>query len=263
MCPCVRADSSGKTQFACGDCINGVVAFGQEVLTAAVTNISGQKTPGVYGDMFPGGIFLTVSGDKKLGAGDRITLLGGTSRYSELCELAATKTTAITASGDTSLVVEHTRRFPGNGKKIMYALVGTNIIQYATREDNNLIGIPSTGSFALPAGIPAGTKVTSMVYKTRYHPETLYDVRSDQSVFSVPIDVTVTEDSYLWFLNSAILPTGKFTIAYDAHPVYIVDSLSHEHRKQFFTIDDESVVSSLPVSAICRKDIINRISGTK
>jgi hypothetical protein len=263
MCPCVRADSSGKTQFACGECVNGVVEFARETLTAAVTNISSQKAAGAFGDMFPGGIFVTVSGDKRLGAGDRITLLAGSSRYSELCELASTKTKVITGAGDTELAVDHTRRFPGNGVKIMYAKVGEHIIQYATCEDNKLVGVPSTGTFSLPAGIPVGTAVTAMVYKTRYHPEVLYDVRTDTNVFSIPEDVEATQDSYIWFKHSFAMPTGKFTIAYDAHPVYIVDSLSHEHRKQLFELDGEAVMSSLPVAAVCRRDIINRLSGTK
>lgn len=261
MCPCVRADStSGRPSFNCGECYNGNRYVDRQEILAAVTNITGQRNAQVFGDLAVGGLYVTVSGVHRLGINDRITMLDQTARYAELCELPSVKTKSPAAIGDTTLVVEHTRKFPTPSITTGYVTVVVNgqTIRYTGKTVNSLTGIPASGLGSITASIASNSTVQVAEYVLRYSPLTLHDARTEDTELRVLTDFEFVEGRRVRFYPNKI--QSKFTILYEARPVYLVDQLAHEYRDQRAKLGLENpILDRFPVAAVLRKDFINRV----
>lgn len=259
MCPCVRADdTSGRPSFNCGDCYNGNLYIDRVELLAAVTNISGQRNAQVFGDLAMGGIFVTVPGAYRLGIQDRITLLGQTARYSELCQVGTTKVKQAALAGDTTLVVEHTRRFPTPRVGWVQVQIGSQVIRYSGKTAASLTGIPATGIGAITAPVALNATVQMMEYMLRYEPLSVIDARTEDLELQSRVDFELVDKRRIRFMAGRA--QAKFTLLYESRPVYLVDSLSHELRDQF---QKQAVrgpqLQRLPLAAVCRKDVLNQV----
>lgn len=261
LCPCVRADATdGTPSFNCGLCYNGNQYIDRLVLKAAITNISGQRNAQVFGELAVGGIFITVTGENRLGINDRITLLNQTMRYTELCEPPATKTKLDAPPGSIAITVDNTRKFPTPIANYCVVQIGTQLIRYTGKTATQLTGIPTSGKGAITADIPVGTSVQLMEWLLRYPPVTVFDARTQATALVEGTDFDIVDDRRIRLLTTAPLP--RFTILYDAQPVYLVDSLSHEFRDQLLKLGQpggQETLARLPVAAVGRRDFINRL----
>jgi hypothetical protein len=264
MCPCVRADTnSGTPSFNCGECYNGNRYIDREEILGAVTNISGQRNAQIFGDLAVGGVYVTVSGQNRLGLNDRITMLDQTARYAEMCELAVSKTKAPANPGDTSLTMEHTRKFPTPVSGAVTVVIGNQTIRYSGKTVTSLTGIPSVGNGSIQAPIASNTEVRLNEYLTRYSPTKIYDART-QTPQGVQLELHRDEDFELVegrrirFFPGKLVP--RFTILYESRPVYLVDQLPHEYRDQRLTLGvSQATLGRFPVAAVLRKDPIMRV----
>lgn len=260
ICPCVRADTAGRTTFNCGDCYNGSFFLTPETILAVVTNITGQRNAAIYGEIAQGGIFLTARGDHRIAINDRVTLKDSTARYSEqIKQLPACKVNALFTLGATSITTDHTRSFPVNGSDVMSAAIGGVAFTYTGKTDTSLTGIPSTGAGSIMIAPPIGTVITAQCFKLRYLPLQFYDLRTTGTSYVFGVDYEQLNAGIIHFLSPGAAPAAAFTCLYDSYPVYLVDSLSHEYRDQLlhlgYVIPD---LARLPVAAVCRKDFQNR-----
>lgn len=262
LCPCVRADQAGRTIFACGMCNNGNLYLPPTSITAVITNIAGQRNAAIYGEIASGGIFVTTYGANRLGINDRIVLTTSTTRYAEMGRFPSAKVKT-TAAGSTTLTLDHTRKFPQDGTTVMYARIGTTqVISYTGTTPTTLTGIPVSGPYSLTGSEGVGTAVTAMSYQLRFNPLVLEDARTDSAVLVEGTDFTRTSH-FLQFTSPTALPTGSFTVLYEAYPVYIIDSLSHEYRDQMARLGYTAPqLSRLPVAAVARKDVWNTAGGS-
>jgi hypothetical protein len=271
LCPCVRADAkSGTPQFNCGLCYNGNRYIDPINLTGAVTNITGQRNAQAFGDLFLGGISLTVPGDYRLGVNDRITLLQQTARYAELVEIPSVALKVDAAVGASQLLVDNTRRFPvpAAGSSIT-VLVAGQTLTYTGKTATTLTGIPEIGTGSIATLIPAivggnATMVSLLEYTLRYQPIQIFSALTESTLPLIDaIDYTIVDRRIKITASSvpARWPDGtiRFTVLYDSRPVYLVDSLAHEFRDQRLNLFDAGQLQRLPVQAVCRKDFVNRV----
>lgn len=255
MCPCVRADTtSGRPSFNCGDCYQGQVYIDRQEIIAAVMNITGQRNAQIFGDLAVGGLYMTTSGQNRIGINDRITLLDQTARFAELCELPTVKTKAPAAIGDTTLTLEHTRKFPTPKVGFVTVVVNGQTIRYTGKTVNTITGIPSLGTGAITAPIPSNSTAQLLEYPLRYSPLTVYDARNESTELKYLEDFELIDGRRVRFKTAQADP--RFTILYESRPVYLVDSLSHEFRDQRHTFGlPEPMLARLPVAAVLRKDV--------
>lgn len=265
MCPCVRADAtSGRPTFNCGECYNGNLYIDRVELLGAVTNITGQRNAQVFGDLALGGIFVTVPGAYRLGVQDRITLLDQTSRYNELGTVGVTKVRQGAAIGASTVVVEHTRKFPTPKVGWVQVKVGNQTIRYTGKTASSLTGIPTSGPGSITAAINPNDVVQMAEYMLRYDPIKIFDLRKrdgDDATSDKLVEWTdyeVVDKRRIRFKPGKEVET--FTVMYDSRPVYIVDTLSHEFRDQIARLAVPTPsLQRLPVAAVCRKDTLNRV----
>jgi hypothetical protein len=264
MCPCVRADAtSGTPSFNCGECYNGNRYIDREEIIGAVTNISGQRNAQVFGDLAVGGVYVTVSGQHRLGLNDRITMLDQTARYAEMCELPISRMRLPANPGDTTLAVEHTRRFPTPVSAPVTVLIGGQRIRYTGKTVNTLTGVPTSGLGAITAPIATSDEVRLVEYMTRYAPTKIYDART-QDAQGVQWEMHEGEDfeavdgRRIRLLTEELVT--RFTILYESRPVYLVDQMPHDYRDQRLRLGlPQDTLGRFPVAAILRKDFINRV----
>jgi len=260
MCPCVRADAtSGRPGFNCGDCYNGNLFVDPKEILATITNITGQRNAQVYGDLAVGGIYITVSGEHRLGINDRITMVDQTARYAEMVDFPVIKTKASAAPGATSLLLEHTRKLPTPkaGSFVTVAVAGQTL-RYTGKTVNTLTGIPATGTGAITTTIAANSDLQPLEYNLRYAPIQVFDARTDSGVLRQYTDFDLVERTRIRF--KAATPPAKFTILYDSRPVYLVDQMAHEYRDQLLKLGvPQETFARFPVAAVCRKDFLNRV----
>lgn len=266
MCPCVRADQSGRPSFNCGECYNGNRYIDRQEILAAVTNISGQRNAQVFGDLAVGGLYMTVSGQHRLGINDRITMLDQTARYAELCEVATTKTKAPAAAGDTTLTVEHTRKFPTPTNGSVSVLIDGQTIRYTGKTVTTLTGIPASGVGAITAPIVSNTTVQLLEFRLRYAPLKIYDARYQDSTTGEQYELHEGEDfEVIDGRRIRFYPAEaqtRFTVLYESRPVYLVDQLSHEYRDQRLRLGvPVETLGRFPVAAVLRKDFYNQAQG--
>lgn len=265
MCPCVRADATtGRPTFNCGECYNGNLYIDRVELLGAVTNITGQRNAQVFGDLALGGLFLTVPGAYRLGVQDRITLLGQTARYNELGTVGVTTVREAAAVGATSIVVEHTRKFPTPKVGWVQVSVGGQTIRYTGKTASSLTGVPASGVGAITAPIAPNTPLSMAEYMLRYEPIEVFDLRKREGDNAVSEKLVGRQDYEIVDKRRIRFMPGQtvenFTVMYESRPVYLVDSLSHEFRDQ---IARQAVrtptLQRLPVAAVLRKDVLNRV----
>lgn len=258
MCPCVRADeTSGKPSFNCGECYNGNRYIDRQEILAAVTNITGQRNAQVFGDLAMGGVYVTVSGEHRLGINDRITMLDQTARYAELCVLPSVKTKAEALAGATTLTLEHTRKFPTPKMAPVSVLVNGQLLTYSGKTVNQLTGIPASGDGAITETIPVNSTVQVAEYNLRYTPTLVYDARTSSAELKQNEDFELMEGNRIRFLPGRT--QSSFTILYESRPVYLVDNLAHEFRDQRLKLGmPQETLGRFPVAAILRKDFLNR-----
>jgi hypothetical protein len=263
MCPCVRADStSGRPSFNCGECYNGNRYIDRQEILAAVTNISGQRNAQVFGDLAVGGLYMTVSGQHRLGINDRITMLDQTARYAEMCEIPTTKTKAIASVGATSLTVEHTRKFPTPSGSAVTVKVAGQTLRYTGKTATTLTGIPASGDGSITAQIASNTDVQLLEYRLRYAPLKVYDTRYQDSAgaqfeLHEGTDFEIIEGRRIRFYPDQA--QSRFTILYESRPVYLVDQLPHEYRDQRLKLGvPVEMLGRFPVAATLRKDFLNQ-----
>lgn len=259
MCPCVRADAtSGRPSFNCGECYNGNRYIDRQEILAAVTNISGQRNAQVFGDLAVGGLYMTVSGQHRLGINDRITMLDQTARYAEMCEIPNVKTKAIANVGATSITVEHTRKFPTPTNGAVTVLVNGQTLRYTGKTVSTLTGIPATGTGSITAEIASNSTVQLLEYSLRYAPLKIYDARTETAELREGTDFEVVDGRRVRFYPASA--QTKFTILYESRPVYLVDQLSHEYRDQRLKLGvPQETLGRFPVAAVLRKDFLNRV----
>lgn len=259
MCPCVRADeTSGTPKFNCGECYNGNRYVDPQEIKVAVTNISGQRNATVFGDLALGGIYLTAPGEYRLGQNDRITLLNSTARYAELCQIPTTKLKADVAPGETSLLVEHTRRFPtpSAGSFVTIQAAGQTL-RYAGKTATTLTGIPVAGPGAITSSLTANAVITMLEWKLRYEPLSVLDARTEDTELVRGVDYNLV-DQRIRFEPAKLQTT--FTVLYESRPVYLVDSIPHEFRDQIRNMGvDKGKLERLPLAVACRKDFMVRV----
>lgn len=258
MCPCVRADAnSGRPSFNCGECYNGNRYIDPQEIVAAVTNIQGQRNAQIFGDLAVGGLYVTVSGQHRLGINDRITMLDQTARYAEMCEIPSVKTKALAAAGATTITVEHTRKFPTPTNGAVSVLINGQTIRYTGKTVSTLTGIPTSGLGAITAQIAVNSTVQLLEYSLRYAPIKIYDARTETAELRERTDFEVVDGRRIRFY-----PAGaqtKFTILYESRPVYLVDQLPHEYRDQRLRLGlPQETLGRFPVAATLRKDFLNR-----
>lgn len=263
MCPCVRADaSSGRPSFNCGECYNGNRYIDRQEILAAVTNISGQRNAQVFGDLAVGGLYMTVSGQHRLGINDRITMLDQTARYAEMCEIPSTRTRAIANVGATSITVEHTRKFPTPSSGAVTVKIAGQTIRYAGKTATTLTGIPASGDGSIITQIPSNTDVQLLEFRLRYAPLKIYDARYQDAAgaqfeLQEGTDFEVIEGRRIRFYPDRA--QSRFTILYESRPVYMVDQLSHEYRDQRLKLGvPVEMLGRFPVAAVLRKDFLNQ-----
>ena len=263
LCSCVRADNTtGTPSFNCGVCYNGNVFVNPQTLTAAVTNITGQRNAQIFGELAIGGIYVTVPGAYRLGVNDRITLLNQTMRYSELCEPALASTKVIANPGDTAITVDNPRKFPLPISGVVTATLNGQSITYTGKSTTQLTGIPTTGVGSIQAQAAVGSPVQLMEWLLRYPPSTVFDARTIVGVLVEGTDYVITDGRRLKLLTTAGLP--RFTVTYDAQPVYLVDNLTHAFRDQMLKLGQVGgipTLARLPVAVVCRRDWVNNRMG--
>lgn len=259
MCPCVRADAtSGRPSFNCGECYNGNRYIDRQEILAAVTNIQGQRNAQIFGDLAVGGLYVTVSGQHRLGINDRITMLDQTARYAEMCEIPSVKTKAVAAVGATSITVEHTRKFPTPTNGAVAVLINGQTIRYTGKTVSTLTGIPTTGVGSITTQIAANSTVQLLEYSLRYAPLKIYDARTETAELEERTDFEVVDGRRIRFYSNKA--QTKFTILYESRPVYLVDQLPHEYRDQRLKLGvPQETLGRFPVAATLRKDWINRV----
>lgn len=263
LCSCVRADAtSGTPSFNCGLCYNGNIFVNPQTLTAAVTNITGQRNAQIFGELAIGGIYVTVPGAYRLGVNDRITLLNQTMRYSELCEPVAATLKADANPGDTAITIDNPRKFPLPISGSVSCTVDGQSVTYTGKTTTQLTGIPSTGAGSIQTPVASGSTVQLMEWLLRYPPTTVFDARTLTTALVNGTDYVITDGRRLKLLTTAALP--RFTVTYDGAPVYIVDNLSHAFRDQMLKlgqVDGTPTLARLPVACVARRDWVNNRMG--
>ena len=260
LCPCVRADElTGVPKFNCGDCYNGNQYVNYTELTAAVTNVAGQRNATLFGDLALGGIYVTVPGSYRLGQNDRIMLLDQTVRYAELCTLPTAVVTANANAAATSIQVDKTRGFPTPvSGGFITASIGGQSIRYTGKDVTHLTGIPAAGPGSIGSTIAVATPVTLLEFKLRYVPKTVFDARTSDGPLVQGTDYEILENRIRFYPGRS--PMKAFTVLYDAAPVYLVDSIPHEFRDQMLNLGENAgQLSRLPLSIVARKDFVNRV----
>lgn len=259
MCPCVRADQSGRPSFNCGECYNGNRYVDRKEIMGAVTNISGQRNAQVFGDLAVGGVYLTVSGQHRLGLNDRITMLDQTARYAEMCELGKARVRSAASAGDTTLLVDHTRKFPtpDEGSSATVSVAG-QLLTYTGKTVDSLTGIPAAGTGSITAPIAPPTDVQLLEYSLRYAPMKIYDARTSEEELHQGVDFEIIDGKRIRFYPDKL--QTKFTVLYESRPVYLVDQLPHEYRDQRLRLGlPQETLGRFPVAAVLRKDFLNRV----
>lgn len=258
MCPCVRADTtSGRPTFNCQFCYNGNRYVDRKEIIAAITNITGQRNAQVYGDLNMGGIYVTVSGEHRVGINDRIILLDQTARYAELCELPVVKTKAPANPGDATMTLENTRKLPVPESGFAVLEVAGQRIRYTGKTPTTVTGIPSTGAGSISAPIASNTDVTVTEYVLRYPPIRVFDCRTQTAELKHLEDFDLVDGRRLRFRPGKT--QTAFTILYDSRPVYLVDQLSHEFRDQRLRVGlPQETLGRFPLAFVARKDFLNK-----